>query len=303
MTNSTPTTAAPTLTLQSVVYHNEPPALLRAITALAGSAARAEAHGAIGAWALAIGNTGSSPLDPALVDGIASIVESSGGTFTLTEFDQNLGHGGGHNRLSAEGTSDLIAFVNPDGIIDPIAVTELVEALSAGAGIADARQLPLEHPKAYDATTGVTGWASGAFAIMPRDVFREVGGFDADTFFLYCDDVDLSWRVRLAGRHVRHVPSARMFHDKRLTLTADYEPSDVELYYSAEASILLAHKYSRSDIVDETIALYRGEKKPHVLRAVAEYERRAAEGALPGQLDADHAVAEFSHGLYTEHRF
>ena len=32
--------------------------------------------------------------------------------------------------------------------------------------------------------------------MIPLPLFRELGGFDADNFFLYCDDVDFSWLVR-----------------------------------------------------------------------------------------------------------
>jgi len=43
-----------------------------------------------------------------------------------------------------------------------------------------------------------------------EELFLELQGFDADTFFLYCDDVDLSWRVRLAA--IRSFTNARLWY-------------------------------------------------------------------------------------------
>jgi GT2 family glycosyltransferase len=53
---------------------------------------------------------------------------------------------------------------------------------------------------------------SGACLAVRLDVWREMGGFP-DHFFLYFDDVDLSHRLRLAGRDFGVVPAARVEHD------------------------------------------------------------------------------------------
>ena len=56
------------------------------------------------------------------------------------------------------------------------------------------------------------GFISGACLAVRLDVWREMGGFP-DHFFLYFDDVDLSHRLRLAGRDFGVVPAARVEHD------------------------------------------------------------------------------------------
>jgi hypothetical protein len=290
--------------LQSVIYNNEADAVIRAAIALSVSAGTAARDGLISAWSLQLGNC--SPeliLSDAQRASMTKAVELHGGTLTLTHFGENLGHGGGHNRLAANGTSELLAFVNPDGLVDPGTVGALVRALGDGVGIVDARQIPLEHPKEYDQATGETAWASGALALIRRSVFAEVGGFDSETFFLYCDDVDLSWRVRIAGYRIVHAPAARLFHDKRLTATADYEPSTAEMYYSAEATLLLAYKFGRPDIVDSVMKLYDDDHQDHIVRAVAEFRRRESAGELPQVISNAQTVASFDKGFYADHRF
>ena len=77
--------------------------------------------------------------------------------------------------------------------------------------IIEAVQFPEEHPKVYDPLTFETPWASGACLAIPRRVHASIGGFD-DGFFMYCEDVDLSWRARAAGHSVRTCPRALFLH-------------------------------------------------------------------------------------------
>ena len=68
------------------------------------------------------------------------------------------------------------------------------------------RQIPYEHPKAYDPVTLDTPWVSGAATLFRREAFEAVGGFD-DAIFMYGEDVDLSWRLRARGL-APHLPAA-----------------------------------------------------------------------------------------------
>jgi GT2 family glycosyltransferase len=52
---------------------------------------------------------------------------------------------------------------------------------------------------------------SGGAAFVRRDALDEVGGFD-ESLFMYYEDLDVSWRLRLAGRDVVHAPAARTVH-------------------------------------------------------------------------------------------
>ncbi|MGB3625710.1 MAG: glycosyltransferase family 2 protein [Henriciella sp.] len=51
----------------------------------------------------------------------------------------------------------------------------------------------------------------GASMMIRRDLFLEVGGFD-ETFFCYCEDVDLGFRLRLRDERCIFVPSAVVHH-------------------------------------------------------------------------------------------
>lgn len=51
----------------------------------------------------------------------------------------------------------------------------------------------------------------GAAAMFRRDAFRRAGGFD-EHLFCYMEDVDLAFRLRLAGEHCMYLPDARVLH-------------------------------------------------------------------------------------------
>ena len=48
-------------------------------------------------------------------------------------------------------------------------------------------------------------------AVYRRKVLEEVGNFD-ESFFCYVEDIDLGYRMQLAGKHCRYIPSAVVDH-------------------------------------------------------------------------------------------
>lgn len=62
----------------------------------------------------------------------------------------------------------------------------------------------------YDEPADVL-FASAGAALFDRCALLEAGGFD-ERFFMYHEDVDLGWRLRLGGRRVVTAPAARALH-------------------------------------------------------------------------------------------
>ena len=57
----------------------------------------------------------------------------------------------------------------------------------------------------------LTETACGGIFMFPRKVYETIGGFDED-LFLYHEDHDLSWRIRLQGWKIRVTPRAVLYH-------------------------------------------------------------------------------------------
>lgn len=62
----------------------------------------------------------------------------------------------------------------------------------------------------YDEPEEVFG-ACGASVLYRREMLEDVGGFD-ETFFMYYEDTDLNWRMRLRGWKVLYEPGAVVDH-------------------------------------------------------------------------------------------
>jgi len=301
----TTNTDQPTLTVQVVIYGNPADALGRLVASMARSAEIAVAEGVLSRVALALGDCSPTPTygEAAIAALSTRFVHAGLSDLSYFFFDANLGHGGGHNRLLETSDSDLVVFCNPDCVASPRLLAELVRPLAdPRTGLVEARQLPLEHPKPYGGSTGATPYASMACLLMRRAVVDQVGGVDCDSFFLQGDDVDFSWRARLAGWDIRHEPAAVVFHDKRISPQGHYQVNEVEDSYMLEAALILAHKYSRPDVVASLLLTYDG-GRPAQRRAAETFRSREAAGSLPQPIDPDHRVGLFVDGVFSQHRY
>lgn len=300
------------LRVQSVLYGNDPGRIRQTVAHLNRAADLAIARGAAHSVSLVYGD--SSPeavFEESFLDGLRNQF-SALKNIDYIYFDANLGSAKGHNTLLSmvEGEKidddavDVVLIMNPDVMLAPDALLELIRPLrNSKVGMVEARQLPIEHPKEYNRATGETGWATTACALIPYEVFKKIGGFDNESFFLYCDDVDFSWRTRLEGYLVIYQPSAVVFHDKRLGANGQWQPTSSEQYYSAEAALMMAQKYSRPDIVTRLRKSFEESDVPHLKRAAAEFEKREKENRLPAPLDPKGKVAEFHDNYYAKHRY
>ncbi|MEO0650928.1 MAG: glycosyltransferase family 2 protein, partial [Planctomycetota bacterium] len=151
--------------------------------------------------------------------------------------EQNVGFSRGCNQGAEEAAdAELLVFLNNDMRVEPDWLRELVgpvvrgECVAAtakmlswdgkrldsagggvnfhGIGIAKGYKLP-PGPE-FDVPTRTLFACGGAMAVR-ADAFRELGGFDEE-FFAYYEDVDLGWRMWVAGYEVHYAPRAVCYH-------------------------------------------------------------------------------------------
>jgi GT2 family glycosyltransferase len=292
------------LRIQSILFHNDTDSIERALRAVQRAVDLAISAGIYSSVSVCYGDCSPFPIFDKVAIDVLTDEHNEYFAFKVRHFGQNLGSANGHNTLLEDSFEDHVVIMNPDVLLAPNALIELARPMKTGeVGMVEARQLPIEHPKDYDVRTGETCWATTACALIPREVFERVGKFDNDTFFLYCDDVDFSWRVRLAGYRVIYQPFATVFHDKRLSNDGGWLPSAAEKYYSAEAALLLPYKWSRADISRQLAKEFESSNLDYLRKAAAEFRTRELKGTLPAQLDSEHAIAKFVGNMYANHRF
>ncbi|MGE0355343.1 MAG: glycosyltransferase [Burkholderiales bacterium] len=148
---------------------------------------------------------------------IAAMPALAGGAFAKVDVQRsgrNLGFGRGHNANARRGRAPWILVVNQDCIAEPGALERLVataEGDDAKVAAWEMRQIPYEHPKAYDPATLDSPWVSGAATLFRREAFDAAGGFD-EAIFMYGEDVDLSWRLRAKGWRLTYQPKCAIVH-------------------------------------------------------------------------------------------
>ncbi|HLX24200.1 MAG TPA: glycosyltransferase [Usitatibacter sp.] len=141
----------------------------------------------------------------------------AGGAFARVDVKYsgaNLGFGKGHNANVVRGSAPFVLLLNQDCVLEPGVLGRLLDtAAAAPENIAawELRQIPYEHPKAYDPVTLDVPWASGAAILVRRKAYEDVGGFEPK-IFMYGEDVDFSWRLRAKGWRVVYQPHLAVVH-------------------------------------------------------------------------------------------
>ena len=139
----------------------------------------------------------------------------------LIQNNKNLGYCGGNNVGVREANGEFIIILNPDTIIEPNCINELIFAYNKfGEGLYQPKILSLDEENIIQSTGNMLhvfgfgfardkgnkvtdkteeiekiGYASGTCLFTSREVINKVGLLD-EFLFLYHDDLDLGWRAR-----------------------------------------------------------------------------------------------------------
>ncbi|MDH3594261.1 MAG: glycosyltransferase family 2 protein [Rhodospirillales bacterium] len=180
-------------------------------------------------------------VDNASGDGSADRLVLPDDRFTLVRSEANLGFAAGSNLGCRGARTDWLATLNPDAFPEPgwLAALRAAVARYPGAAMFGSLQIDARDPDRLDGcgdnysffginwrgghgqrfagppADGECFSPCGAAALYRREAFEAVGGFD-ESYFCYCEDVDLGFRLRLRGGRcvqvgdavVRHVGSA-----------------------------------------------------------------------------------------------
>ncbi len=80
-------------------------------------------------------------------------------------------------------------------------------------------------------------WASGAAMMCRTKIFKDLGGFSPH-FFAHMEEIDLCWRMQLAGFSVRCEPSSKIMHLGGGTLAVD-SPFKIELNHRNNIAMII----------------------------------------------------------------
>lgn len=178
------------------------------------------------------------------------------GDIKLVEPGKNLGYGSGNNFAAKEAKGKYILILNADIMVEPDTLQKLVDYLEKHDDVGmigpklvyhsgEVQRSCRRHFRFFDLfvkrtflkkiwpfkkryenylmedfnheSTQTVDLITGAFMMMPKDVFDEVHGFD-ERYFLFMEDFDLCRKVQSAGYKVVYYPETKAIHyHKRLS--------------------------------------------------------------------------------------
>lgn len=294
------------LRAQTILYKNDLPSVEKSVASIANAVGISKKKdGYVKHIQICFGD--ASP-EPIMSDEYIELLNSKYGEnvdISYTFFGFNSGTSKGQNILFKDCETEYLMIYNPDIVVCSTYFINMLQPYLAGntdIGMVEARQTPIEHPKSYDLLSMEEIWGAMACVVVPSAVYRELGGLDEQNFFMYCDDVDFSWRVRLSGRKVVYSPNTPVFHGHRLDSKGRLCATEAERYYSAESALMMAYKWSNDKRLKELIDICsKGDS--YQQKALAYYNKRKQEGTLPVRLDKEHKISYFKNGCYSKNRY
>ncbi len=189
----------------------------------------------------------------------------------IIELGTNYGYAEGYNRALNEVKQEYTVLINSDVQLCEGWLEPLVRAMDNDPGTAavSPKILSVEAPTMFEYAGGAGGyidilgypfcrgrilstvetdlgqynssrdifWSSGAAMICRTAIFKDLGGF-APHFFAHMEEIDLCWRMQLAGYSVRSEPSSKIYHLGGGTLAAN-SPFKIELNHRNNIAMLI----------------------------------------------------------------
>jgi len=183
--------------------------------------------------------------DNASLDGSVELVKEQFSSVELLINTQNDGFAGGYNWALSQVESDYYVLLNSDvevmeGWIEPIIQLmesdpsiaacqpkllsfnnrHVLEYAGACGGWIDVLGYPFSRGRVFDVqeedkhqydSIEPIFWASGAAMFVRSKVYHALGGLDAK-FFAHHEEIDLCWRMQLAGYKIMACPSSVVYH-------------------------------------------------------------------------------------------
>jgi GT2 family glycosyltransferase len=251
-------------------------------------------------------------VDDGSSDGTAARVAECWPDVKLVTLHRNVGLARAVNAALEAGSTELVALLNNDAEPEPEWLGGLVDALErhpeAGAATSklrlfDRREIIHSAGDTYsrrgrpgnrgvwqrdegqfDQEEEVFGACAGA-ALYRRAALDEVASIDGAVldpdFFMYCEDVDLSWRLNLLGYSVVYVPPAVVYH--RLSATGG---GPLASYYVARNTVNVIVKDLSWPLLRANAMRIGGDQLADLLRTLRHLREPAARARIRGTFAA-----------------
>ncbi|ABL77615.1 glycosyltransferase family 2 protein [Thermofilum pendens] len=200
----------------------------------------------------------------------------------IIHFDSNIGASGSHNvgAMASDPNSKYLVFLDNDVEVEKDWLKRLVETAEesprigcvqakviskSNEGRMDHAGLALDLTATWLSTYGFREEifqrpielfvASSAALLTPRELYFKVGGFDS-SYFIYDDDTDYTWRVRLQGYISLLETRARVYHEDKISSRLRFD----KLYFGYRNRLqnIVKNMDAKNMVVSLLVTLYLG---------------------------------------------
>jgi len=182
----------------------------------------------------------------------------------------NLGYCEGNNRAAKRARGQYLLFLNNDAWLEPDCLEKLLAEVKA-TNASVAMPLVMNYEDDSFQSLGAEGFdifglpstrlphaetrevlmPEGCAYLIERELFERLGGFDAE-FYLYSDELDLSFRAWISGAKAIAVPAAHAHHRGAVNVNpagggqvVEFRTSDSKRFYSNRNALLVLLKSGR----------------------------------------------------------
>lgn len=217
-------------------------------------------------------------VDNASSDDSLALAQAAGCPLVIVRNEENRGFAAACNQGARGSTADYLLFLNPDTRLEAHTLARTLEFMEASArsdvGICGielfddrgrSSTVAARFPSLRVLLGGATGLAKvlprvfprhlltgedcgatrevdqiiGAFFVIRRRLFEALDGFD-ERFFVYFEEVDLSYRAKQAGYRSMYFAGARAYHRGGLS---SEQVRATRLFFSLRSRLLYAFKH------------------------------------------------------------
>jgi N-acetylglucosaminyl-diphospho-decaprenol L-rhamnosyltransferase len=225
-------------------------------------------------------------------DGTVEMVEAGFPDVEVIGSPTNLGFAAATNLGARRGAAPYLLVLNPDTAVTPGALDSVLEVLERHpeVGIAGPRLVrpdgsfdhaarrsfptplsalghftgvgrratsgPLAAYRAPEVDSGRVDAVNGAFMLIRRSAFERLGGFD-EGYWMYMEDLDLSYSLARAGLISWYEPAATVMHVKAGTTAGERAPRLVWHFHRGMYRFYRKH-YARQRSPLVNLAVYAG---------------------------------------------
>ena len=190
----------------------------------------------------------------------------------LIEMDQNRGFAGGYNTALKSVDTEYFVLLNSDVEVTENWLQPIISLMESDLSIAACQPKILSYyHRSHFEHAGASGgfidylgypfcrgriynhleedrgqynerlevfWATGACMFVRAAIFKSLNGFDED-FFAHMEEIDLCWRMRLAGYKIMVEPVSVVYHVGGGTLP---KSNPRKTYYNFRNNLMMIHK-------------------------------------------------------------